>query len=31
LIRDVFGGDNRFSRLIEYSPQASQKRSGGST
>src|SRR5512139_2992324 len=27
LIRDVFGGDNRFSRLIEYSPQASRKNS----
>jgi archaeal cell division control protein 6 len=25
LIRDVFTSDNRFSRLIEYSPQASRK------
>jgi cell division control protein 6 len=25
LIRDVFGGDNRFSRLFEYSPQISHK------
>ncbi len=31
LIRDVFGGDNRFSRLIEYSPQAAHKNSGGSS
>jgi len=25
LIRDVFSSDNRFGRLIEYSPQASRK------
>jgi hypothetical protein len=30
LIRDVFGEDNRFSRLLEYSPQASRKSSGNS-
>ena len=30
LIRDVFGGDNRFSHLIEYSPKVSRKNSGGS-
>jgi cell division control protein 6 len=29
LIRDVFGGDNRFSHLIEYSPNISRKNSGG--
>jgi len=27
LIRDVFGSDNRFGHLIEYSPQASHKKS----
>jgi cell division control protein 6 len=31
LIRDVFCGDNRFSHLIEYSPQASRKTSRGSS
>jgi cell division control protein 6 len=25
LIRDVFSSDNRFNRLIEYSPQTSRK------
>jgi cell division control protein 6 len=30
LIRDVFGGDNRFSRLIDYSPQAIRKNTSGS-
>jgi cell division control protein 6 len=27
LIKDVFGGDSRFGRLINYSPQVSHKRS----
>jgi hypothetical protein len=30
LIRDVFGGDNRFSRLMAYLPQAIRKNPSGS-
>jgi len=29
LIRDVFGSDNRFSRLFEFSPQATRKKLAG--
>jgi cell division control protein 6 len=28
LIKDVFSSDNRFSRLIEYSPQPFHKKTG---
>jgi cell division control protein 6 len=30
LIRDVFGGDNRFSQLMTYSPQVIRKNQGSS-